>query len=432
LSTITGFTRPQYIALDRENNVWFTHGLRRIGYYNPTTTQLQMWTLTLTGTFEPFTVPTDSTLQVFDQDILEDDEELNGLAVDVFNRVWIIDGMQNFAWVISATPNFSQAPIRYFKIKPDSTIGYYADSESGETYTESGDYYYKSAQATGDWTGNRWYQKYVTAQMLSGLALSGISEPFTISPFENSNQIYRVNESFNASEYMHSLALPENLYSNTLFFDQFLGAAAGTGMLSSYEDVGQITYEKIANFINNFADIDTCNVDQLLSIAVQTDTAASDYGATYPTEIKRLIDIASVSRTRLWGIKDDVPVLPRSTGNELDTQTSYITAGTRIILKSKLDNTYSLIPVPPKEDNTLIYPLSQLSGYGFVQPVLVNYQFFELDPQYDNTYLENIIDWDSPYTLLTPTASSFNEWYGPGGAIETMFRYVLTKNLFTK
>lgn len=435
LSTVVGFTRPQYIALDRENNVWFTHGLRRIGYFNVKTSDLRMWTLELTGGFTEFAIPMDLPLEVFDQDILEDDEELNGLAVDVFNRVWVIDGTQNNAWVLSATPNFAQAPIRYFKIRPNSTIGYYVDLGTGETYTESGDYYYRSAQATGDWTGNRWYQKYVTAQQLSGIALSGISEPFTVTPFENSNQIYRVNESFDASGYMHSLALPENLNSNTVFFDQFLAAAVGTGLLSAYEDVGQVTYEKIANFTSNHADIDTCNVDQLLSLASITDTPASDYGAYYPSEIKRLIDIASVSRSKLWGIKDNVPVLPRSTGNELNTQTSYITAGTRIILRSKLDNTYSLIPVPqlpPPDENTFIYPLSQLSGYGFVQPVLVNYQFFELDPQYDNTYLENIIDWDSPYTLLTPTASSFEEWYGPEGALETMFRYVLTKNLFPK
>lgn len=435
LSTVIGFTRPEYLALDRENNIWFTHGLRRIGYFNTKNQDLRMWTLELTGGFTEFTIPMDLPLEVFDRDILQEDEEINGLAVDVYNRVWVIDGSQNYAWVLSATPNFSQAPIRYFKIVPNTTIGYYVNLETGQTYTESGDYYYKSAQATGDWTGNRWYQKYVTAQQLSSISLSGISEPFAITPFTNSNQIYRVNESFNASDYMHSLALPENLNNNTVFFNQFLAAAVGTGLLSAYEDVGQITYEKIANFTSNHADIDTCNVDQLLSLAAITDTPASDYGASYPSEIKRLIDIASVNRSKLWGIGDNVPVLPRSTGNELNTQTSYITAGTRIILRSKLDNSYSLIPVPqlpPPDENTFIYPLSQLSGYGFVQPVLVNYQFFELDPQYDNTYLENIIDWDSPYTLLTPTASSFEEWYGPEGAIETMFRYVLTKNLFTK
>ena len=435
LDRVTGISRPGHIALDRNNNVWFTHSTRRIGYYNTSTSALSTWSLNLTGGFSLFTIPSAtllSALETFDEIENERDDEIGGLAVDVFDRVWILDNLQNYAWVISATPNFDLAPIRYFKIRPDVNLGYYIDINSGETYTESGDYYYRSAQATGDWTGNRWYQKYVNSQLLSSVPISGISVPFTVSEFENVNQIRRVNESFNSAEYLKSLALPENLNSNVTLFDKFFAASVGTGYLSANQDLGQTVYERIANFVNNHSDIDTCNIDQLLSLAEQTATPASDYSAVYPTDILNMLDIASVPRAKLWGMKDEIPLLPQSVGEKYDIFTATVTAGDKIILKNKFDSTLSLINVPLSGGVVPVYPLSGFEGYGFVQPVTTNYLFYKLDPVYSGKYIENLIDWNSQYTTQSPTASTLEEWYGENGAIENAFRYLLTKNLFLK
>lgn len=431
LKTVTGISRPGNISLDRGGNLWFTHGLRNIGHFNTTTNTLCSWTLELTGGFTVFVQPSSST-DFYREYENEMDEELGGMAVDVFNRVWVLDSLQNYAWVISATPNFDQAPIRYFKIRPDVTLGYYIDLITGSTYTETDDtYYYRSAQATGDWTGNRWYQKYATPQFLSAVQLTGVSTPFAISEFVNKNQIRRVNESFNASEYLKSLALPENLNSNPVLWDKFFAAAVGTGVLSANEDVGQITYERIANFISNHSDIDICNIDQLLSLAEQTDTPAFDYSAIYPTDIRNMLDITSIPRSKLWGLLDNSPLTPQSIGDRYNTQTDNVTAGTKIVLKNKFDSSISVVPVPPL-NGQLIYPLSQFEGYGFVQPVTVNYLFFKFEPVYTGNYIENVIDWGSDFTTLQPTASTVEAWYGDQGAIETAFRYILTKNLFLK
>lgn len=430
IKTVTGFSRPGYISLDRFNNLWFTHGTRNIGYYNTTTDTLCSWTLNLTGGFVTFTQP-QSTYDYFNEYETEEDEEIGGLAVDVFNRVWVLDTIQNFAWVISATPNFESAPIRYFKIKPDATLGYYIDINTGQTYTEPGDYYYRSAQATGDWTGNRWYQKYATQQVLNNVELTGISTPFNISKFTNENQIRRINESFNAMEYHRSLALSEILYENKTLWEGIFGAAVGTSMLSTNEDMGQITYERIANFVVNHADIDTCNIDQLLSLAEQTGTPAADYSTVYPTEIRNMLDIASVPRSKLWGIPDNTPLIQQSIGERYNTQTDFVTAGTKIALQNKFDSSIEVIPVPPL-NNQNIYPLSQfeLSAYGFND--ITFYNIYRFNPTYSGKFIENLIDWDSEYTTLQPTASSVEEWYGDGGALETAFRYILTKNLFLK
>lgn len=435
LDRVTGISRPGHIALDRNNNVWFTHSTRRIGYYNTSTSALSTWTLNLTGGFSLFTIPSAtqlSGLKAFDEIENQQDDEIGGLAVDVFDRVWLLDNLQNYAWVISATPNFDLAPIRYFKIIPDVNLGYYVDINSSETYTEEGDYYYRSAQATGDWTGNRWYQKYITPQLLSAIPISGISVPFTVSEFENVNQIRRVNESFNNAEYLKSLALPENLNSNTTLFDEFFAASVGTGYLSANQDLGQTVYERIANFVSNHSDIDTCNINQLLSLAEQTGTPASDYSAVYPTDILNMLDIASVPRAKLWGMKDETPLLPQSIGEEYDLFTAIVTAGDKIILKNKFDSTVNLINVPLLSGTIPVYPLSSFEGYGFVQPVTTNYIFYKLDPVYSGQYIENIIDWLSPYTTQSPTASTLEDWYGENGAIENVFRYLLTKNLFLK
>lgn len=434
LATVTDIDRPGNLAIDRNNNLWFTTGLRNIGYYNTTTTTLCTWSLDLEAGFIPLfplSAFKEINTSVFEEYDSREDDQLGGLGVDVFNRVWVLDSLENRAWVISATPDFNQAPIRSFKIIPEVTLGYYVDLETGETYTRSEDYYYRSAQATGDWTGNKWYQKYTTSLILSAVSVSGVSDVFDVLEFKNENQIRRVNESFNNAEYIKSLALPDNLQSNTTLFDKFFTAAVGTGYLSANEDLGQNVYERIANFVTNHADLDTCNIDQLLSLAENTGVAASDYSALYPTDIRSMLDIASIPRAKLWGTRDSTPIVSQCICQLLNTQTSTITAGTKIILRNKSDSTLTLVTVPLL-NKQIVYPLSEFQGFGFVQPVIQNYLFYSYRPVLINDYIENIIDWDSEFTTLSPTASTFEEWYGDNGAIETAFRYLLTKNLFPK
>jgi len=433
LSSIVGIERPGNLSIDRNNNLWFTTGVRNIGYYNTTTSTLCTWLLSSEG-FTP--VVNTSAFNFLNTTFFEEyesreDDQLGGLAVDVFDRVWVLDGLYNQAWTISATPNFNFAPIRNFKIIPEVTLGYYIDVKTGETYTKSENFLYKSAQATGDWTGNRWYQKYVSSSTLSSIAVSGISNSFNIIDFKNNNQIRRVNESFNNAEYIKNLALPENLQSNTILFDKFFTAAVGTGYLSANEDLGQNIYERIANFVTNHSDIDTCNITQLLSLAENTGVAASDYAAFYPSDIRNMLDIASISRAKLWGVKDNTLLLPQCICDQLNTETDTITAGTKIILRSKLDNSLSIVTIPSL-NNELVYPLKSFEGFGFAPPVIKNYLFYSYKPVFTDEYIENIIDWNSEFTTLSPTMSTFEQWYGDEGAIETAFRYLLTKNLFPK
>jgi hypothetical protein len=438
LSSITGISRPGHIAIDRSNNLWFSHGLRRVGYLDTKTGVVSSWTLQLTGGFTPYTQP--SGVLEYNYVLYEiqdniNDEHIGGLSIDVYNRIWVLDNLQNFAWVVSATPDLTNTPSRVFKIRPNATIGYYPDLDTGITYTKSDNYYYRSAQATGDWTGNKWYQKYATADLLNTKQISGTSNIFRVKEFINENQIKKINDSFNTAEYYRSLALPENLNSNNSLFDAFLPALVGTGELNENEDIGQVIYEKIANYTINHADIDTCNIEQLLSYAKQLSIDTTDYATVLPTEILNMLNLASIPRSKLWGIRDTTPILSESLGTLYNVQTDFLTAGTQIILKNKLNSELNLVSVPPittDEGTFTVYPVLSFEGYGFIQPIPVNYLIYRYDPSFSNDYIENIIDWNSPFTTQSYNLSTNKDWFEDDGSVENAFRYLLTKNLFLK
>lgn len=429
ITNITGIPRPGYIAVDEDNNLWFTHSINGLGCHNTFNQHTTFWKL---SNANATTIPYLS--DFIDNEVFINDENLQGVGVDFYNRVWVVDSFNNKTYVITPSNGTfnTNTDYRPIAIRPNSTVGYFIDPSTGSVFTESNPAYkYRSAQATGDWTGYKWYQKYISFSELSSKNITGTSNTFSIKPLINEYEIRRINESFDTANYLKTLALPEILQNNNILWGSFFPATVGNSQLSSNEDIGQITYERIANFLNNHADIDTCNVDQLQSLAQLVDVPALNYAAELPTEIKRMLDIGSIQRYRLYGIQDLTPILKNSLGNQLNTSSALLTAGTKIILKSKLDNSISLITVPLLSTN-LVYPLSNFEGIGFVQPILTNYQFFEFVPEYSNTFIENIIDWTSTFTTLNSTVSTFEQWYGDNGVLEETFNYLLTKNLFLK
>ena len=425
VSSITGFARPGYLHVDRNNGLWFTHDLRNVGHITQYG-QTFSWHVSTNGTFLPLQIPTPLS-SVY----LQDDEDLGGLGVDVFNRLWVIDSYTNKTHLISADPYIDFTRKRTIGIRPNSVLGFKLNDDLSFSYSVSSGNIHPSARAAGDWTGNKWYQKYSNA--LSAQSVSGISTPFTVYDFENSFQIQRINEDFNASSYLKSLALPESLNNNTNLFDNFFAAAVGTSTPSAYEDIGQNIYERVANFVYNHADIDTCNINQLISLAKEVNIEPNTYGTTvFPAEIQKYLDITSVPREKLWGVKSPMPLSAQSIGTQLNTQTDYVTAGKKMYVKSKFDSSISLIEVPSLSSGVSIYPLSAFEGYGLIQPAPANYFFYGYNPVVSDKFIENLIDWENIYTTLNPYASTNAEWYGERGAIENVFNYLLTKNLLTK
>lgn len=428
LTTITGFGRPGYIALDRDANVWFTHGVRNIGFVNTATMQTSSWYVDGSPTAGAF-VP----LQIPDSNFLKDannNEELGGLAVDAANRVWVIDSLYNNVYVLSATPvNITDNKSERVKIIPDSLRGYMPDIRTAHTL-KINNKRFKSAQATGDWTGNRWLQKYGDVKFFDGK-----SAFFSVYNFNDNFKIKKINEGFSISEQYKSLALPEHLQKNTNLFDKFFAAVAGDSKPSNFEDIGEKIYERIANFINSHADIDTCTIDQLLSLCYAVDLPVNAFVTEFPPSIKSALEFFSVPKERLRGTQDIAPVLAKSVGKVLDTNTAILTAGQKLFLQNKFSTSYTLITVPI-QNNQSIYPLLNFNGVGFAQPVINNYLFYEYvpyTPLNEETglpvYIENITEWNDEQTTFSYHISGKDDWYGDDGLVEKTFNYILTKNL---
>ena len=305
LSCISGINSPNYIALDTTNNPWFSFGVRSFGYIDRITGMIITWSFS-----SPSIIPNDLLPRIIISPSnelispIEEDEEIGGLAIDVYNRVWVIDSITNNAHMFNANPTFNtNTDVTVINAKQRPNLIYYFSDDNDTIVDTISSYTEKSASATGDWTGNVWYQKYAE-DLTSTILISGVSTPFKIIDFNKAYEIRKVNESFNMAAYMKSLAFPETLYNNKNLFDEFLPAVVGDGTITNsnlFEDIGKEVYSKIANFTSNVSDIDTCNIQQLKSLAIEIDQPIFDYGTDFPSEIQNMLDLASISRQRLWG-----------------------------------------------------------------------------------------------------------------------------------
>jgi PKD repeat protein len=430
VNTITGFSRPSYIMLDKDANAWFTHGFRELGYIDSTTYATSSWTLTSNGildSFKQIPIPNPN-IDLY----ISEDEELGGLTIDALNRLWVIDSQKNIVHLLTTdSTTIATLTGKQIKILPDSIIGYAPNITTAITTVLSSPYY-KSAQATGDWSGNRWLQKYGADDAF----LTGVSDPFTVYDFNSSFRVKTVDENFNTAKEYKDLALPEHLKSNDFLFDDFFGAVVGNSVPSVNEDLGEKIYERIARFVPQHADLDVCSVEQLISHCNATDVENIEYTHALPAEIKKALDLFSVPKEKIRGVKDSIPIISKSVGKILNTETAILTAGKKIFLQNKFSSDYTLITIPLLSGLT-VYPLTALDGTGFAQPITVNYLFYDYVPVYPSTeiegnavYIENIIDWNNEYTALSYNLSSKRDWYSETGVVENTFNYLITKNLF--
>ena len=419
VTTVSGFLRPSYIAMDRSNNVWVAHGYDFCSVYDTRTAEVSTWRIstieqTITRVFDYTSADVAKSL--------DEDEIWGGLSTDVYDRVWIIDSVNNAVFAFSPTDptNFTS-----FNIVP------YADTQY---IIKAGDDFVsnipanniRSAQAGGDWTGNRWYQKYGGAY--NSLRIKGNSAPFTVYDLDDSFQLTKVNEEFDCSAYFKSLALPEVLSRNTKIFDEFFAAVAGDGNPTK-ESAGRVIYERIANFVSTRGDFETAEIDELLSIAAEMSVDVKTFGSNFPVAINRLLSIFSVPKQQLRGVPNLEADVMNNVGPIL-TQYSLITADQYYFLKDRSYGDYQLVYANPLSGNVMYYPLDQIEVEGLRLPITDNYYFFMYNEQNSNGYVGNLINWDSKHTTVSYNLSTNEEWYGDGGLVETMFNNLLTKQLY--
>jgi hypothetical protein len=275
----------------------------------------------------------------------------------------------------------------------------------------------------------------------------GQSNPFNVYS-KNYYDIYKKNESFNASQTLMDLRFQETLLDKTILFEDFFGAVLGDSGYD-HETVGTKLYEKISNFVANTQDIDDCEyefIDSLAHFLGYNEVGEESYN--YPEKVKRIISLASVNKNKLLGeynrFKENLDIRGHTSkdqygtniGNQINPFTYIVDRDVPIVALEKFSNTYTLINTY-KSDMSL-YPLTDYSidwGWPLVLPDNFNfsdiekyYLFFEYVPGYDNTVIGGVVDFDNTKTTISRGLNN-SELFGADAVFENMFLDTLYQSL---
>ena len=290
-----------------------------------------------------------------------------------------------------------------------------------------------------------------TNDLSATYSLSGVSNAFNVYP-DQYYDLFKNNENFDTEATLKDLIFQEILLDKSVLFEDFLG-----GILGNYdydhEDIGLKNYERIANFVQNTADIDYCGVDFIKSMAdfLGYNNNFEEY-YRYPEKIKRLLDILSIDKNKLLGYenkfnlnfdpkgrvsKDEYGV---NLGNIIDTRTYIVSSNSPIVALEKFSNDYVLLNTvqPVSATGTHIYPLSNYSsdwGWPLVLPTQLNwpdiekyYLFFEFNNVYDNTITDGTVDFEN-YKTTIPYSLTQDNLNIEGGIKDYLFTNTLYKTL---
>lgn len=263
----------------------------------------------------------------------------------------------------------------------------------------------------------------LTTDTLSNYTLSASSNYFNVYT-KNYFDFYKVNEDFNAKETIKDLRFQETLIDKTILFDDFIGGILGDSN-SDHDTIGLKSYEKIANFISNTQDIETCELEFLDSLGSMVGYEDKEESKLqFPNKVKRLVDTFSIDKHKLIGtsnkfkenfnIKGDTQktIYGINLGNQIDVLNYIVTAGEDIVALEKFSNNYTRLNSyqPVSSYGSHIYPLSSYSpdwGWPLVLPNITNpsdldkyYIFFEFNDQIDGNTVGAVIDFDNTNTNI--------------------------------
>ena len=291
------------------------------------------------------------------------------------------------------------------------------------------------------------------AQNSLAFNLTGVTAPFNVLPVDYYD-IYKINEDFDFEQTIKDLRFQEILLDKEVFFTDFIGSIFGS-VSASYDVLGKKIFERIANFVDNTSKVDTADIGELADLlslindqAVRFDTAV----VRYPNAVRRALSLLSINKNRLFGYKNQFKenfnprgVTTKETyginlGDQIDTLTYTVTAGTDIVALEKFSGTYNLLNTyqPVCAVSAYQYRLSGYSsnwGWPLVLPanfaysdINTFYNFYTFNNAIDGTILNSVIDFANPQTNIefnTPL-STFN---ASNGVLETIITNTLYSSL---
>lgn len=424
---LNGFRQISYITLDGKQNAWVAHDKATITRVDAVTNQKTDY-IAGSGT-------TNITNYV---------GGIGGMTSDTSDYLWVINNPDKKLYV------FDTNIMSLTGLDPISEIELSFPVPSPQ-YPVSA-FEIEQFQAYGDWFGFRWINKYMVPFSVIR-TLTGESNRFNIFPSTGAFNITKINEDYNLAKFYNDTRYQEVLLDKEILFNEFIGTIVGDLSAQPYE-LGKTVYERIANFISNRVDIDKCNLDALLSFCAEFLVLFENYNYPFPPQLRRIIDILSIKRSVLWGEqnkfnsnfngKGTIPpnyIYGINLGDELNTLTDVITSGQPIVAYEKFSEIYTIVNDKNIAGYSLssVLPLSTFNydwGWGLVAPKSVSgtqisnyYKLYSFNPQYNNKFYDNIINWNDPHTTLSYNQSSYQEWTRDSGIMQTLISYELSKGL---
>ena len=333
-----------YLCVDRQSNLWYIHGGRSFGFVNTLSNSTLSWDIDKNGeiTYTPNNLLKTSNLN----------NDFNSITIDAFDRLWLVDSTHNnvvcFSSYTQLLTSLNATKIS-INIKPDTDQHHYITYNnlvSSVTLPEG-----KNIYAVGDFTGNKWLQKYGDRDT-NITVLTGESAVFSIQDlYDNMFQMRKVNENFNMTEYFKTVSVTDAFLSYESLYSSIFTPIVGDNTTLK-NNIGLRVYEKIANFGSNTADIDTCEIQHLVSLAKMTGNDILRVDRDIPVGIKRLLDIVSIPANKLLGsIEPDEEISNTMyTTNvfleEKATLTQIVTCTQLLAFVSDEDSSISLVTVP--------------------------------------------------------------------------------------
>jgi hypothetical protein len=403
LSSLSGFYYPTGIAEDVNGNVWISHNVNTLTRVNKDN-----------GTFTNYTLGStylnDGRTQV-----------LYNLTCDTYNNLFVYNFVDDKIFVLNAS-------------SPSASASYVLGLGTIN-------------QTFEDINGYRWITKYGYNPAVNRI-ISGISNAFAIYPSTGVYNITKQNEDFDASSFFNTLKLPEYLIDKNVLFSQFLGSIFGTASSAPYE-IGKTLYERIGNFSDNTSNIDTATVDGVISMSQQTGTNIANAVYDFPPQLRRVVDLLSIKRSKLFGTPNQYSYTFTALGNQqpsnlgkfLNTSSDTFSASETLVVKEKFSNIYRTIKMPLLSGYPATRVLS-LSNYTsawnlplILPPSLIGsdvglyYDFYRFNYTPLGNIVDSVINWNDDTVTLQYTNSSYSAWTSQDGIMDNIINYEMSKGL---
>jgi hypothetical protein len=427
------------INLDLAGNIWLTKDINKVV------------SIGFNGSIREYSLPT---IHANKSDYYLSD--LEGIATTTDGTILVIDDSRKGIYYFNYSDNPNTFVPKFIRIRQSASTGLIANKLNGY----------------GDWNAFRYINKFQHIY----------SERYETTKYSNEFKLYsledkiydirKVNENFNPIEQLKSYRTQEYLLDKDVFFDKFIGTCIGNSDSDS-NSPGKLIYEKIANYFDNNANVDSCNVKSLKAINELVDENLFIYNSRefeMPPELNRIFDLLTIKYSKLKGSRnkheynfDDRgyfgPIEERDTmfginkGREVDFKTYIVDISKPLVAFEKYSGTYKFINtkvsqitlssydafdtlvekkvVPFINDLETLYPLSACDtkwGWGLVLPEGIDdfkfkipdyYKFFEFVPRYHNknelkdigAQTEGIINWSDPQnTIKESEVTSLTAW----------------------